>query len=67
VRLTLPWRRDGDRHIFNQYVIRTPRRDAVMEALKAARIGCEVYYQRPMHLQECFRNLGYHAGDLPVS
>ncbi len=66
-RLTLPWRRGGDRHIFNQYVVRTPRRAALMAALKAAQIGCEIYYPRPMHLQECFANLGYRPGDLPAS
>jgi dTDP-4-amino-4,6-dideoxygalactose transaminase len=67
MQLTLPWRRRGDRHIFNQYVVRTPRRDGLMAALKAAKIGCEIYYPRPMHLQECFKYLGYRAGDLPVS
>jgi dTDP-4-amino-4,6-dideoxygalactose transaminase len=65
--LKLPWRRSGDRHVFNQYVIRTARRDLVMAALKAAKIGCEVYYPRPLHVQDCFRRLGYRAGDMPIS
>jgi dTDP-4-amino-4,6-dideoxygalactose transaminase len=62
-----PWRRPGDRHIYNQYVVRTPQRDALMGALKQAKIGCEIYYPLPMHLQDCFADLGYQAGDLPES
>jgi dTDP-4-amino-4,6-dideoxygalactose transaminase len=63
----LPWRRAGDRHIFNQYVVRHPRRDAMMAAVRAAKIGTEIYYPRPLHLQECFAYLGYRNGDLPRS
>jgi dTDP-4-amino-4,6-dideoxygalactose transaminase len=62
---TLPWRRPGNRHIFNQYVVRHPRRNALMAALRAAKIACEIYYPRPLHLQECFAYLGYRSGDLP--
>ena len=65
--LHLPWRRPGDRHIFNQYVIRSPQREQLQAALKQARIGCEIYYPLPMHLQECFADLGYQKGDLPQS
>lgn len=63
--LKLPWRRSGDRHIFNQYVVRSEKRDHLIAELKSAAIGCEVYYPRPMHLQECFASLGYRPGDLP--
>jgi dTDP-4-amino-4,6-dideoxygalactose transaminase len=65
--LQLPWQRPGDRHIFNQYVVRSASRDSLMQALKAAKIGCEIYYPLPMHMQECFAALGYRAGDLPQS
>jgi dTDP-4-amino-4,6-dideoxygalactose transaminase len=64
--VTLPQARAG-RHIFNQYVIRVPRRDELQNYLKAQEVGTEVYYPVPMHLQECFKYLGYKAGDFPES
>lgn len=53
------------RHVYNQFIVRTQRRDHVLERFKASKIGTAVYYPWPMHLQECFRTLGYRAGDFP--
>ncbi|MBO6514104.1 MAG: DegT/DnrJ/EryC1/StrS family aminotransferase [Phycisphaerales bacterium] len=60
---------DPARHIYNQYVIRVPAaiRDDLREELKSKNIGNEVYYPVPLHLQECFADLGGAVGDLPHS
>jgi dTDP-4-amino-4,6-dideoxygalactose transaminase len=52
-------------HVFHQYVVRAYRRDDLREFLTARKIGTEVYYPIPLHLQPCFVYLGYREGDFP--
>jgi dTDP-4-amino-4,6-dideoxygalactose transaminase len=54
-------------HIYNQYVIRTSRRDQLQAHLQAERIETAIYYPVPLHRQRCFAHLGYREGSLPVS
>jgi dTDP-4-amino-4,6-dideoxygalactose transaminase len=54
-------------HVYNQFTIRTPRRDALKTYLQQNGIPTEIYYPHPLHLQAAFANLGYHAGDMPES
>jgi dTDP-4-amino-4,6-dideoxygalactose transaminase len=56
-----------DRHVFNQYVIRLSSRDALKAELQRQGVGTEVYYPVPMHLQDCFKDLGHREGDFPES
>lgn len=57
----------GNFHAYNQYTIRVPRRDELRQALAADGIGSGIYYPKPLHLQECFAELGGRTGQLPVT
>ncbi|MGE3841840.1 MAG: DegT/DnrJ/EryC1/StrS family aminotransferase [Vicinamibacterales bacterium] len=63
--VTLPAARAETWHTYNQFVIRVADRDALRAHLAAAGVGTEVYYPIPLHLQECFRHLGYREGAFP--
>lgn len=55
------------RHVYNQFVIGVSERDALQAWLQENGVGTEVYYPLPLHLQPCYRHLGYHENDFPVS
>jgi dTDP-4-amino-4,6-dideoxygalactose transaminase len=65
--IELPVEPAGFHHIYNQFVIRAPRRDALREHLTACRVGTEVYYPVPFHRQACFADLDSSRGAFPVA
>lgn len=63
--IVLPHEVVGSRHVWHQYVIRTARRDALREFLGSRKIGSEIYYPVPLHLQDALKDLGYTEGGFP--
>ncbi len=63
--VVLPSEVPGAHHVWHQYVIRTVRRDALRDFLAARRIGSEIYYPVPLHLQQALKGLGYAEGSFP--
>ncbi len=63
--VTVPATTPLNEHVFNQYTIRAARRDDLKAHLTHGGIGSAVYYPRPLHLQPCFRYLGYTRGQFP--
>jgi aminotransferase EvaB len=65
--LALPALADGNDHVYYVYVVRHPRRNDIIEALKAYDISLNISYPWPVHLQTGFGHLGYRQGALPVT
>jgi dTDP-4-amino-4,6-dideoxygalactose transaminase len=65
--VSLPVEPSGFTHVFNQFVIRTARRDALRAALADRRVGTEIYYPIPLHRQGCFDDLGRTSDAFPVA
>jgi dTDP-4-amino-4,6-dideoxygalactose transaminase len=63
--IRLPLEPEGYKHVFHQFVVRLPQRDAVRTHLASRGIGTEVYYPVPFHRQECFSTSGEHAEGFP--
>jgi len=63
--VVLPRELAGRRHVWHQYAIRVERRDALREFLAGRRIGSEIFYPVPLHLQEALKGLEYVEGDFP--
>jgi len=65
--LGFPSIKKGYRHIFNQFVLRSSKRDELIQYLREHKIGCEIYYPVSLSNQECFSYLNYKKGDFPVA
>jgi dTDP-4-amino-4,6-dideoxygalactose transaminase len=63
--IVLPHEVPGSRHVWHQYVIRSARRDELREFLTSRKIGSEIYYPLPLHMQEALKGLGYGEGSFP--
>jgi dTDP-4-amino-4,6-dideoxygalactose transaminase len=63
--VVLPWTDPRATHVFHQYAIRAPRRDALRAHLAKRGVASEIYYPVPLHLQTALRGLGYRPGDFP--
>jgi dTDP-4-amino-4,6-dideoxygalactose transaminase len=57
----------GSFHVYHQYVVRAPRRDALRDHLQKNGIGCNIYYPKSLHMQACFADLGYKKGAFPYT
>lgn len=67
LKLQLPIEADGARHVYHVYAIQAAKRDQVVQKLNAEGVSAQVHYPHPVHLQPCYRALGYKKGSFPVA
>jgi len=65
--LVLPRTHSGSSHVYHLFVVRTKRRDELAQYLSDNGVGTLIHYPIPPHLQECYQELGYKRGDLPIA
>jgi len=65
--IILPKEMSFAKHVFHLYVIQTTKRNELQQFLMKNEIGTGLHYPIPLHLQKCFKHLGYQKGDFPVS
>ncbi len=65
--LTVPYEPSWSRAVYHLYIVRVPDRREMQDGLKACGIGTGIHYPVPLHIQQAYANLGYQAGDLPVT
>jgi dTDP-4-amino-4,6-dideoxygalactose transaminase len=65
--VAVPKIREGYSHIFNQFILRVPKRNMLLQHLRENKVGCEIYYPVALSNQECFAYLGYKKGDFPIA
>ena len=63
----LPGTLEGNEHVWHIYAVRVPNRDKVLQLLNEAGIGAGIHYPTPVHLSPAYADLGYGAGDFPIS
>ena len=61
-----PVQQEGGYEVYHQYVIRTEKRDELIEYLKEKEIGTIIHYPVPPHLQQAYEYLGHKKGELPI-
>jgi dTDP-4-amino-4,6-dideoxygalactose transaminase len=65
--VSLPEERASCFHVYNQFVVRVKDRDRLQAHMAENKVGTEIYYPLPLHLQPCFKDLGYEKGSMPVA
>ncbi len=65
--VTTPCLAKGNTHVYHQYTIKTQDREGLKSFLADRRVGSDIYYPIPLHLQPCYRDLGHRVGDFPVA